>query len=517
MDFLTNLKMNQNEIQKPVIHLLATEPAGIKGQLYFNSASNTLHYHDGTDWISVGTSSATGDITAVLSGTRIDVTGGSTGDATVNLDAATVAEIVANNAKTGITSGQAANIVTNLAKIGITPAQAAEISANTSKISYTDSAAVALNTAKIGITTQQASDITDNNAKISYTDSAAVALNTAKVGITPTQAADIVTNNAKDGITAGQAADIVTNTAKVSLTKANLTSVAATYGGSDTLTIGDSGNDTTVVIKGDLQVDGTTTTVNSTTVDIADLNITVGANAGTSTLANGGGLTVGSAATATWTYSHANARWESNLPISASSFVGDLTGDVTGNADTATSATTAASATTAGSSLTAQTLSTPRNINGVPFNGSADITVTADANTLSGTTLKSTVVSSSLTSVGTLTSGNATAIVDAASTTAAGKVERATDTEAKAQSNASLYVTPAHLGLMRFNSLLSSASTTHTITHSLGTKNVLVQVMEESSGNTVFCDVQRSSTTQVILSFGSATSANEYRVLIVRA
>jgi hypothetical protein len=51
----------------------------------------------------------------------------------------------------------------------------------------------------------------------------------------------------------------------------------------------------------------------------------------------------------------------------------------------------------------AATLTTARNINGVSFNGSADITVTAAAGTLTGTELNSTVVTSSLTSVGTLT------------------------------------------------------------------------------------------------------------------
>ena len=67
-------------------------------------------------------------------------------------------------------------------------------------------------------------------------------------------------------------------------------------------------------------------------------------------------------------------------------FVGGITGNVTGNADTATA------------------LATARAINGVDFDGSAAITVTAAAGTLSGTELKSTVVTSSLTSVGTLTS-----------------------------------------------------------------------------------------------------------------
>ena len=56
-----------------------------------------------------------------------------------------------------------------------------------------------------------------------------------------------------------------------------------------------------------------------------------------------------------------------------------------------------------GNASTATALQTARNINGVSFNGTADITVTAAAGTLTGTTLASNVVSSSLTSVGTLT------------------------------------------------------------------------------------------------------------------
>jgi hypothetical protein len=63
---------------------------------------------------------------------------------------------------------------------------------------------------------------------------------------------------------------------------------------------------------------------------------------------------------------------------------GTITAALTGNASTATA------------------LQTARNINGVSFNGTADITVTAAAGTLTGTTLASNVVSSSLTSVGTL-------------------------------------------------------------------------------------------------------------------
>ena len=58
-----------------------------------------------------------------------------------------------------------------------------------------------------------------------------------------------------------------------------------------------------------------------------------------------------------------------------------------------------------GNASTATTLQTARAINGVNFDGSAAITVTAAAGTLSGSTLASGVTASSLTSVGTIATG----------------------------------------------------------------------------------------------------------------
>jgi hypothetical protein len=55
-----------------------------------------------------------------------------------------------------------------------------------------------------------------------------------------------------------------------------------------------------------------------------------------------------------------------------------------------------------GNATTATTLATARNINGVSFNGSADVTVPAAAGTLTGSTLAAGVTASSLTSVATL-------------------------------------------------------------------------------------------------------------------
>lgn len=66
-------------------------------------------------------------------------------------------------------------------------------------------------------------------------------------------------------------------------------SIAASIGG-NTLTVG--GSSSTVVIAGDLQVDGTTTTVNSTELTVDDINITVASGAADASSADGAGLTV---------------------------------------------------------------------------------------------------------------------------------------------------------------------------------------------------------------------------------
>ena len=65
--------------------------------------------------------------------------------------------------------------------------------------------------------------------------------------------------------------------------------------GPSTLTLDPAGvgdNSGTVVIAGNLQVDGTTTTINSTTVNIDDLNLTLASGAANAAAANGAGITI---------------------------------------------------------------------------------------------------------------------------------------------------------------------------------------------------------------------------------
>lgn len=69
-------------------------------------------------------------------------------------------------------------------------------------------------------------------------------------------------------------------------------------------------------IKGNLQVDGTTTTINSTTLDVDDLNITVAKGSANAAAADGAGLTV-DGANATFTYDASNDRWTMNKSLFA--------------------------------------------------------------------------------------------------------------------------------------------------------------------------------------------------------
>lgn len=57
--FLTDIDLNKNELQNPVIQNLAAAPASPKeGQLYHNTADHQMYRYDGTNWVAIGDISA---------------------------------------------------------------------------------------------------------------------------------------------------------------------------------------------------------------------------------------------------------------------------------------------------------------------------------------------------------------------------------------------------------------------------------------------------------------------------
>ena len=110
----------------------------------------------------------------------------------------------------------------------------------------------------------------------------------------------------------------------------------------------------------------------------------------------------------------------------------------------------------------------------------------------------------------------------AASESSAGIVELATQGETDTGTDDLRAVTPLKLAnhsnrKLKFSANVGDASATQfTVTHNLGTRDVLVQVVRVASPyDTVECDVERDTTNSVIVRFATAPTSNQYRVVIL--
>ena len=129
---------------------------------------------------------------------------------------------------------------------------------------------------------------------------------------------------------------------------------------------------------------------------------------------------------------------------------------------------------------------------------------------------KSDIDGLAITTVGTLDTGDATAIVSAASTSAAGKVELATTAEALAGSDSSRAVTPAGLAARSFTTTIGDNSSDDiAVTHSLGTRNVSVQLFDSSSYETLYAQIVRTDANTVTVSTNAGSTINTNDVTIV--
>jgi hypothetical protein len=172
--------------------------------------------------------------------------------------------------------------------------------------------------------TDNATDISNNGSDITANSSSlAASITTVQSNLDTASGslAQSITDNATDisdnsnDITANSsslASSITSNSQSLAsdLTSTNdILNSVRTYTGSLKTAI--SLDSTNVTILGDLTVQGDTTTLNTATLDVEDLNITVAKGAADAAAANGAGLTV-DGASATLTYASSGDKWVSN-------------------------------------------------------------------------------------------------------------------------------------------------------------------------------------------------------------
>ena len=233
--------------------------------------------------------------------------------------------------------------------------------------------------------------------------------------------------------------------------------VSVTYtDGSGTLVVG-LPDDVTIgqhlTVTGNLTVNGTTTTVNSTTLTVDDKNIELGSTASPSdTSADGGGITLKGTSDKTILWTDASDSWDFNQHVNLAS----------------------------------------------GYNFKINSTTVLSANTL-GTG----VLNSSLQTLGTISSG----------------VWQGTDIGvAHGGTGASLPADArANLGIMEkvTETIGDGSATSFAITHNRSTMDVIVEVYDASTNDTVFANVNRNSTSQVTVSFASAPATDAYKVVVI--
>ena len=565
LDVAGNIDLNDNQSLNMVIQHLANNPTAVEGKIYYNTGSDKLMVCLGTqasDWTEL--SSATGDITSVAGGTNINVSGGDTGDATVNLDTSVTDAITLNTAKTGITSGQTSAITANTSKNGITTGQANAITANTAKtgITSSQSTAISTNSGKTGISSAQASAITANTAKNTdvnhnvSTDLSASANGTSLViessdgdnaslpaatesawgAMTDEQASAVIANSSKTGITSGQASAITANTSKTGISSGQASAITANTSKTG-ITSGQASAITANTNKtGISSAQASAITANS--AKATDVNHNVSTNlsiSGTSAArviesSDGDNATIPVATTSV--SGVMSAAQVSTLNGKAPKASPALTGTPTApTAGTDTNTTQIATTAFVKANVSALIADAPGALDTLNELAAA---IGDDANYASGVTtaigLKSNTASPTFTgTVGGISkgmvglgnvaniavSGTNTGDEPDASTTVKGIAERATTTEAKTGVDDTRFVTPAGLANRSYTTAIGGAASI-AVTHNLGTKAVIVQMFDTSSFETVYAQVVRNTVNQVTVDFRTAPSAGDVTIMVIK-
>ena len=377
-----------SELQNAILHTTTTSSASnVEGKIIYDTGTNTVQYYNGSEWISLsgldantwrpvtagGNTLSTSETLAFTAGTNITIT--------ESAGAVTIASAVGTEDVQDIVAGQ---LVTNGSHSGISfvyddagdgaiDATIATLNQNTTGsaatlttprtiggVSFNGSANIDLP----GVNTAGNQNTSGLAATATLAASATVLATARAIGRVSFDGSAAINlpgvNAAGNQNTSGTAANLsgTPNVSVGTIASGNITTTGYLRGPAtftiDPATHAD--NTGTVVIAGNLQVDGTTTTINSTTVSIDDLNFSIATDAADSAAANGAGITIGGAS-ATLIYTHATTSWDMNKPLNVTGNIG-VTGTVDGIDIAARDAVLTSTTTTANAAQTAAEVGT---------------------------------------------------------------------------------------------------------------------------------------------------------------
>lgn len=545
--YLSNIDLSNNELQNAVIHPLGTAPSGpSEGQVYYNTGQDKVYVYNGTAWISIA-----GDITEIQSATTGQLTisnqtgpipslsivtgavtnGGSalaTGDQiydfvlglgyTGNIGDITRVNITAGDGLTGTvdtTSGDHTQTINVVGGDGITAnADEIEVAVDNTTIELsasTGSGVVRAKTAAIvdggtGLATaDQIHTFVTGYADPAGTDNSTDVTLAGSLDYI-TISGQVITRNAIDLTTDVTGALPIANGGTGQTTAAAAANALLNTSQGGSLTIGDGSDE--IVIPGDLTVTGTTTTNNVEVVSTSNGVIFEGnaADANELTLL-AGTLTTDRTVT---------------LP--------DATGTVALTSDLHDAVTVTGSydyITLSGQQIT---------VGQVDYN--TDIANTPTIPTVNNATITLAAGNSGITmdadnAFTTNQSGNETITISHADTSSQASVDNSgltviqdvtLDTYGHTTGLASVDLTSGVDGRITAKEFavdldaaegsVTKSTNTYTVTHGLASRDVMIEIYDTSTYDTVYADVARPTTGTVTVAFAQSVTDGDYRVMI---
>lgn len=465
--FLNNVNLSDNQLLNAKAHITPTAPTAAKGQFYLDSSDNILKYHNGSAWVSLVASTG-GTVTNVSSATtgQLTVANGTT---TPSLSIVTGA--VSSGGSALATGGQIYSFVTGQNYLtGITISGDMDGS-GTSTISLTANAA--LITGKTALTSGLTSTdefLVSDGGSLKKMD-VSVLQSYMQSNLTFTTDIDTTYDLSNSSVSGGSRISLTGSDASVDTVDVLGTTneVEVTHGAGQ-IQVG-LPNDVTIgnnlTVSGDLNVIGVVNSTTTNELKVDEQYITL--NGGQTTPTLDGFLKVERGATdVALKWNEGTDRWQ---------FTND--GSTYYNMPISSEYNNYVHPTQSGISL-----------DGGGLSFVSDITV----NTLGHVTAAS------------------LSTIQSASTSQLGVVELATSAEVITGTDTTRAVTPATLSARSYATTIAD---TATVTHGLGSRDVIVQLFDTVTYETVYADVERSTTAAVDITF-STTPSNSIRVLITK-